>query len=410
MRIVHLTQSTTAEVTGGLEYHIKYLSAALHTLGHEVIVVNTSAFKQPICPRAAALSTGRALGQLLPLNFVGHRLNSLYETAVMFGRRYSTYRYSALVAERVNRLKPDLVHQHSYIGELRTCRLLAKKYPIVFTNHTGAYLHLERWALTRHLQRNWMKRFSMIIGPSRELTPCLETCRYVPNGVDTATFYPRSYLEREFLKTKYQFLGKKVFLSPRRWAPTKGIIYMAKALRHLPKAVRESSVFLFAGNETPGYNRYQRHVREELAASGCETYVLGNVESCELAGLMNISEACVFPSLMEATSLACLEAMACATPIIGTRTGGLLELIQEGENGWLVPTHNEKSLAAQIYHVSRIDPEDLDRIGQNASEMVRKHYTWAITAKRTEKIYYEALQRWHANLIEYPALVQNGLG
>ena len=221
-----------------------------------------------------------------------------------------------------------------------------------------------------------------------------ENSHYVANGVDLATFFPFSEEERVRLKTKHHCTGKHVFLCARRWAPTKGIIYLAKALGRLAPATRANSIFLFAGNETPGYGRYQQNVRQELAAAGCEVRILGNLGHSELAELMNISEACIFPSLMEATSLACLEAMACATPVIGTRTGGLLELIQEGENGWLVPMRDDEALAARIELILTLEPEYLRQIRQQAVEMVRKYYTWEVAAKATEKVYLAALRKW----------------
>ena len=391
MRIVHLTQSTTTEVTGGLEHHVDYLTAAQRRLGHEVIVVNTTALAATVPPGAEATSVRRQEFLWLP-RFLRHPLESFLETVTMFGRRLFRRRHAAQVARHVDGLRPDVVHQHAYVGELRACWLISRKYPLVFTNHTGAYLHLDRWLPTRLLQRRLMKRFDMVIGPSRELLPATENSRYVPNGVDTTVFFPRP--DRERLKTKHGYAGKLVFLCPRRWAPTKGVVYLVRALRHLSDAARRGSVFLFAGNETPGYARYQQNVLQELDLANVDVRVLGNLDHTRLAELMNLSDACIIPSLMEATSLACLEAMACATPVIGTRTGGLLELIREDENGWLVPARDAQALAGRIDAVFAADRADLERVRQAGLDMVREHYTWAATARKTQEIYQTANLRW----------------
>lgn len=414
MRVVHLTQSTTAEITGGLEYHVAYLTAALGQRGHEVIVVNTTTVSRGSPVRPVAVSAGTlsarspAISSPSPAALshrdgrtpwlpaaIRHDLDSLRETATMFGRRVFRTGHAASVVRFVDDLKPDLVHQHAYLGELGACRLLLRKYPVVFTNHTGAYLHLDRFTPTRLGQRQLMKRFTMVIGPSRELLPRTENSHYVPNGVDTARFFPVAEPERERLKVKHGCVGKTVFLCPRRWAPTKGIVYLARALSHLSHATRGRSVFLFAGNETPGYGKYQEGVQRVLAAAtGVEVRTLGNLDPVELAEHMNLAEVCVFPSLMEATSLACLEAMACATPVIGTATGGLLELIRHGENGWLVPTHDERALAERIETIVTAGPGSLRPIRQSALETVRERYTWQAAALETEKIYLAALGKW----------------
>ena len=397
MRIVHLTQSTTAEVTGGLEYHVAYLAASQRQLGHEVIVVNTTVLTASVLPGAEASCVGRQRGLALVPAFLRQPLEVFLETVTMFIRRLFKRRHAGQVARHVDSLHPDLVHQHSYIGELQAAWMISRKYPLVFTNHTGAYLHLDRWLPTRLLQRQVMKRFDMVIGPSRELLPVTRNGRYVSNGVDTAIFFPQP--DRERLKERHGCAGKRVFLCPRRWAPTKGVIYLARALRHLSGTALRDSVFLFAGNETPGYGQYQHSVRQELSAAACEVRVLGNLDHARLAEFMNISEACIIPSLMEATSLACLEAMACATPVIGTRTGGLLELIRDGENGWLVPMRDEKALATKIGDVLALAPARLEQMGRTGAAMVRQYYTWEATAQKTDDIYRAARLRWQQRRI-----------
>ena len=392
MHIVHLTQSTTAEITGGVEYHVAYLTAALQRLGHQVTVVNTTL----LAPEACAAPVGSPVhvpvnGSRRPADFL-QRWDATLETAAMFIRRLVRQRHAARVAAHVANLAPDVVHQHGYVGELRACWLLAKKFPLVFTNHTGAYLHLDRCLPTRWLQRRWMRRFTMVIGPSGELTPRTPNGRYVPNGVDTATFFPLSTGARSSLAVTHDTVDRRVFLCARRWAPTKGIVHLARAMRRLPPSVKERSVFLFAGNATPGYRRYQQHVYQELAACGCDVRVLGNLEHQRMADLVNLADVCLLPSLMEATSLACLEAMACAKPVIGTRVGGLLELIRPGETGWLVPAGDEAALADAIREVSQATTAALQRIGANALEIVRARYTWEATALQTELIYQEALR------------------
>ncbi len=396
MRIVHLTQSTTAEITGGLEYHIANLTAALRQRGHEVIVLNTESFPNKsknlaAKPQDEAPLAARRGAHLLPKTF-WQDLDAHWETMAMFTRRMMKKRAVKVIADHIDHLNPDVVHQHSYIGGLGLCRLISRKYPVVFTNHTGAYLHFDRIVCTRWLQRQLMKRFAAVIGPSRELSPRTVNSHYIPNGVDPSKFFPVSGVELHRLEKKYRCVGKQVFLCPRRWAPTKGVIYLAKALRHLSRSTLNNSVFIFSGNETPGYKKYQRNIRDVLNTVEGEVRVLGNLGQVELAELMNISRVCIIPSLMEATSLACLEAMASGTPVVGTETPGLVELIRDGVNGWLTPLRNDRALAARIELIAGMSQEDLRRMGQDAMNTVREHYTWKIAAFKTEEIYRVAMQ------------------
>lgn len=401
MRVVHLTQSTTVEATGGLEYHIAYLADALERRGHEIFVVGLGSILVEHPPSARVLALKDFIESLstrrLPLLPSVFRLpmEVLLETATMFGRRLFKSLYTARIVRHVDALKPDIVHQHSYLGSLAASRLLARKYPVVFTNHTGAYLHFDRWAPLRFLQRQVMKRFTMVIGPSRELVPASKNSRYIPNGADLREFHTITAAEQDRLKERHACSGKKVFLCPRRWAPTKGIIYLARALRLLSRETREDSVFFFAGNQTHGYSRYQANVHSAIKeATDCDVRILGNLDHKNLAELMNISEACIVPSLMEATSLACLEAMACGTPVIGARTGGLVELIQHEKSGWLVPPRDSAALAAAIENVAALPGVRRQAIRAAAHEAVRDHYTWEMVAEKTEEVYLAALRKW----------------
>ena len=206
-------------------------------------------------------------------------------------------------------------------------------------------------------------------------------------------FHPVSAAERTRLRQKWNCDGKKVFICPRRWAPTKGIIFLAKALGFINRETKDKSVFLFAGNETAGYAQYQQTVQEFLGrAENCDIRVLGNVNHAEMAELMNAADVCVIPSLMEATSLACLEAMACGTVVLGTATGGLIELIEDGKNGWLIPPGDACAVLEAIEKIAGTSAEEMDPMRAAALELVRTSYTWDLVAEKTERIYSLARQ------------------
>ena len=401
MRIVHLTQTTTADIAGGLEHHIAYLTQALRELGHNPIVVSTSALQDDESRAAGAGVAMKSEGsgfsllrRLVPPTGRSH-VDGCLDTLDTLTRRLSHNRHTERIAEHVERLKPDLVHQHSYLDGLALNGRLGKQYPLVFTNHTGAYLHLDRHGPTRVLQRQMMKRFSAVIGPSRELLPATRNSYYIPNGVDTVCFQPVPEEERRRLIRKWDCTGKQVFFCPRRWAPTKGIIYLAHAVRCITEKTREGSVFLFAGNETPGYEQYQASVTRALEkAGGCNVRMLGNLEHGEMVELLNIASACVVPSLMEATSLTCLESMACGTPVLGSETGGLVELIEEGVNGWFVPMRDVKALASKIDEIAILGEGERTRLRARTLQSVVERYTWRIAALETEKVYRRVLQDW----------------
>src|SRR5690606_6564932 len=74
---------------------------------------------------------------------------------------------------------------------------------------------------------------------------------------------------------------------------------------------------------------------------------LGARPNVELPGLLASAEVAVFPSLMEATSVAALEAMSCGLPVAASRVGGLPEIVDETV-GTLFEPADPESLAARL--------------------------------------------------------------
>lgn len=392
MKVIHLTRTTIAEITGGLEYHIAYLTEGLRKRGHEVDVLLT----EPLpAPRGEKKRTKGGFWN----PDLGARVNGSLDVARMFVSRLGRNLKAGSKVREMDSLHPDIIHQHCYLAAILLSWLLSRKYPVIFTNHTGAYLYLDRWPITRMLQKRLMNCFAAVIAPSRELLPDIEHGYYIPNGVDTKVFYPMPEETRKQLREKWNCGDKLVFVCPRRWAPTKGIIYLAEAISQLDPATRKKSIFVFAGNATSGYGQYQHSVMAALKkgdAAGIR--ILGNLDHTGLAELLNVADVCVIPSLLEATSLACLESMASGTPVLATATGGLTELIQDGVSGWLVPPKSGAALARAIEKIGAMTSAELDPIKEKGLELVRTTYTWERIAAKTEEIYDAALKRWQAEM------------
>jgi alpha-maltose-1-phosphate synthase len=109
------------------------------------------------------------------------------------------------------------------------------------------------------------------------------------------------------------------------------------------------------------------------------------------------SHATVFvcPSIYEPFGLVILEAMACETPVVASRVGGIPEIVVEGETGYLVdldPADTQgftSALAARIDHLLG-DTALAARMGAAGRERVLKHFGWPALASQTVQL-YEAL-------------------
>jgi glycosyltransferase involved in cell wall biosynthesis len=82
--------------------------------------------------------------------------------------------------------------------------------------------------------------------------------------------------------------------------------------------------------------------------AGMHIYHGMQLNSPELIQLYRQSDLFVLPSLAEAFGIAAIEALACGLPVIASRVGGLVDVVEDGVNGWLVPAGDAQALAQTI--------------------------------------------------------------
>jgi glycosyltransferase involved in cell wall biosynthesis len=87
---------------------------------------------------------------------------------------------------------------------------------------------------------------------------------------------------------------------------------------------------------------------------------------------------------MEATSISGLEAMSSGLPLVGTRVGGIPELISDDVNGYLCSPADPEDLAQKI---NTLLSKDLRIMGGNSRRLVEDHFDWGKIAQKTEAAY-----------------------
>jgi D-inositol-3-phosphate glycosyltransferase len=103
-----------------------------------------------------------------------------------------------------------------------------------------------------------------------------------------------------------------------------------------------------------------------------------------------------------------LEAMACGTPVIGSRVGGIAFTVVDGETGFLVPPRDPDALSARLEEILR-DPARRVRMGQAGRARVLDSFTWQQVAMRTAALYDDLLgERLALASDRRPALARGG--
>jgi D-inositol-3-phosphate glycosyltransferase len=132
-----------------------------------------------------------------------------------------------------------------------------------------------------------------------------------------------------------------------------------------------------------------QEMRTELGVIDIVTFMAAKAQD-ELPEFYAAAEMVVMPSHYESFGMVALEAMAMGTPVVASEVGGLAFLIQDGVNGFLVPSRDPEALAERIYTLLN-DENCQQQLGQQAS-IKAKQYDWPLIVDRMLKVYRQVLQ------------------
>lgn len=372
MRILEISSATEL---GGGERHFIDLARGLSARGHRVDLL-----LRPASPLRTALPEFRIFELPLrgPLD-----LKSIYSISKLLNGY-------------------DLVHAHyardypSVAIAVGLARRHNPKLCYVFTRHH--YLPLKRNALYRKLLSTADASIAVSGYVAQTLQECLKwsissidsvkaspTIVRIPNWV-TPERYTTS-LQKEAAKDRLRVpLDKLLITCINQLHENKGQHLLLEACAEL-----SNTHILFAGKEhnSSAYTLRLKKDAERLGLVDRVTFA-GYVE--DISSLFAATDICVIPSLYEAFSIVCLEAMSARQPVVASSTGGLTELIEDGVTGVHFKPGSSRDLAHNLRRL--IDsPELKDKIVENAYKQVLEHYSYERVIEQTDRLFQELLCR-----------------
>ncbi|MFG2550327.1 glycogen synthase [Streptomyces sp. NPDC048581] len=382
MRVGLLTREYPPDVYGGAGVHVEFLARELRDLVD--LEVHT-------------WGEGRAVGVLR------HRPWSALDTANDALRTFSVD--LAMAAGLEGR---ELVHSHTWYANLAGhLGKLLYGIPHVMTAHSLEPLRPWKaeqlgggYALSSWAERTAIEAADAVIAVSGAMRedilgcyPALDPGRVhvVHNGIDTSLYRPdhgTDVLDRFGLDTDRPYV---LFVG--RITRQKGVPHLLRAVRHIDPAVQ---VVLCAGApDTPEIDQEFRDLYQELSRvrEGVH-WIPQMLPRPEVIQLLTHAAVFVCPSVYEPLGIVNLEAMACGTPVVASRVGGIPEVVEDGKTGLLVPLDDdfETGLAQALDSVVG-DPEAARRMGEAGRERAVGEFGWDAVARRTVRLYGEILKQ-----------------
>jgi L-malate glycosyltransferase len=282
----------------------------------------------------------------------------------------------------------DLIHVHGAHELMMPVRLLFPNLPIIFTVHGYHGSSSEVSYRLACLFANWWA--------TRVITVCQAEfdilvkfgmnpakLQLIYNGVMTPTIDP---IQVTALANQFQLdpSTQTIIGTVARLSAAKGLTYLLQAFARVAQAKPNLRLVI------AGVGDLEQQLKQQSQDLGIadRTIFAGYVNN--ISQLIELFDFFVLPSLQEACSLACAEAMSQQKAVIGTTIGGIVEQVADGETGFLIPPQDVDSLTEKLQCL--IDqPELVDKFAHNGRQRYEEYFALDRMLIHTENLYAQLL-------------------
>jgi starch synthase len=313
----------------------------------------------------------------------------------------------------------DVVHTHTWYVSM--AGYLAKKlYGMPFVMTTHSLEPLRAWKAEQlgsgYAMSSWMERTAIldadaIIAVSKGTKADIQRAypdvdpdriHVIYNGIDLAEYQKTS--DTKALTDYGVDPAVPYVLFVGRITRQKGVTHLVDAIRYLPP---ETQVVLCAGApDTPEIAAEMRNKVEEARKQHPRiVWIEKMVTRQETIQLYSNARVFCCPSVYEPFGIINLEAMACRAPVVASATGGIKEVVVDGETGFLVPFDQDpvttfprdperfaRDLAARIQQLLD-DPVMCRRFGDAGRRRVEETFSWTAIAHQTIALYQRLIEQ-----------------
>lgn len=362
---------------GGAESYVKNLASALRDRGHAITVYCSD---RPL-ERGEKMEGGiRVVRMSTPLAFYGTPI-------VVFPPSILVEKFDVLHA---NFPSPYLASISAYFAMLRRNHSVLTWHNDLPAVSTGAKVLVK---IHDEISSAYLEKYDRIIATtnayakrSQILSRYEQKVRIIRNGVDTRRFSPN--VDGEEIRTLYGLSKNRIALfvgALTTFHAYKGVEVLIRSFSQVARKCDDARLLIVGGGNLLG--QYQR-LASELSL-GDRVIFSGHVSDTALPKYYAVCDLAILPSKdsSEGFGLVLLEAMATGKAVIGSRVGGIVDVIGDGTNGLIVPPGNESSLSEAMIRLFE-DAETRNSMGK-AGRIFAESLDWSKVVARVEDVYKE---------------------
>lgn len=218
-----------------------------------------------------------------------------------------------------------------------------------------------------------------------------EWVRVVPLGVDLDHFRP---LDRVAARARVGFAPhERVILAVGRLEPLKGLDILIRAVAAMQDR-HDVVIAIIGGDDRAEPERARLQAVAEECGVTEHVRFLGSRPHDDLPDYYNAADVVAIPSFYESFGLVAVEAMACGTPVVASRVGGLASTVIDGCTGYLVPWRSPERFAEPLERLLR-DEFLRCQLGAAAARHMQS-YSWDAVATQVADVYAELVEERRA--------------